>query len=804
MIGIVLVSHSQTLAEGVRELAGQMAPDVTIGVAGGDDDGGIGTSYDKIVAALEEANTGDGAVILYDLGSAKLTAEMVIEMLDPQDAEAVQLVEAPLVEGTLAAATSITSDASLDSIAAAARAAGRSEAGASEAPVAPPPDSGQIERSATLRNPLGLHARPAGAVVRALADLDAQVRIVTDAGAADASSLLSLVGLGATGGDEVRVAGSGADAETAVDRILAMIQDGFGELDDPAPKAPRSDSGAPAPVPDDIGEASAVGDRVLAGQAAAPGGAVGPAVTLAEPEPSLDVDPPDDVEAERARLDGAIADARAALDAPSPAAGEGDESAGIFAAHRALLDDPALVDAARHAIDGGTNAQQAWWTSVTEQRRTLERVGTELVAARAADVLDVGHRVLRALGVAPAVFTPEAGEVVLATDVTPSQLMALHAAHVGAVVTAAGSPTAHAAIIARSLGVPLITGAGAALQRIADGTTLLVDADVGQVTVNPDEEDVQQFRRALAEAEERRQQLRASAHESVMRPDGTRIRVGANVASITDAQAAVRNGADEVGLLRTEFWFTDREDVPTEDEQTQVLTDMLAALGGRAAIVRTMDVGGDKRAPALHLDESRNGFLGQRGIRWCLTHPDIFRTHLRAILRAAGDHRVRLMFPFVTTLQEVRAAKEALRTAAASLAAEGVGHGQPEEVGVMLEIPGAALRAAELADEVDFFSIGTNDLIQYLTAADRTVAEVAHLATAEHAALLQVVDRIVDAARSAQIWVGVCGEIAANPTVAAQLTVAGITELSMTPTAIPAVKWHLRNETGEPVGSVDV
>ena len=808
MIGIVLVSHSATLVDGVRELLAQMAPDVPVAVAGGGDDGGIGTSFDKITAAVDEADSGDGAVVLYDLGSAKLTTEMVLEMLDPERAEGVLLVDAPLVEGALAAATAVTPDTDVATVAAAARSAGGSppEPGDPDARETGPAEA-DVERSVTVRNPLGLHARPAGAVVRALADLQADVRVTASAhpnGAdgqsrsADARSMLALVGLGTTAGDEVTVSARGQDAQTAVDRIVTLIEDGFGEAGDAPADAPGDERAVARAGDESSDEVVAVAaGGMVSGQPAAPGGAMGPAVALVHPDPDLDGGPPDDVDAERRRLDDAISRARAELGS-SGAGGRapaGDREA-IFAAHAELLADPALVDDARQAISADTNAEQAWWAAVSRQRQTLRDIGTELVAARAADVLDVGQRVLRALGVAAPEFVPPAGTVVLAADVTPSEVTRLHEAGAAAVVTSGGSPTAHAAIIARSLGLPMVTGVGGALAGVADGTTLLVDADAGQVTVSPDDESQQRFRARLEAAELHRRRLRAAASEPVVRRDGTRVRIGANVASAADARAAVEHGAEEVGLLRTEFWFTDRADLPTEDDQAAVLVEILDALDGRPAIVRTMDVGGDKRAPALGLDPVRNGFLGQRGIRWCLSRPDVFSPHLRAILRAAANHRVRIMFPFVTTVDEVRAAKAALQAAADSLAADGVEHGPCEQIGIMLEIPGAALRAGEFTDEVDFVSIGTNDLIQYLTAADRTVAEVAHLATPDDAALIDVVSGIVDQTAPAGVDVGVCGEVAADPEMAVRLLDAGVAELSMSPAAIPEVKERLRNAFG--------
>lgn len=812
VIGLVLVSHSSALAEGLGAVVEQMAPDVAVVAAGGGDDGGIGTSFDTIKAAIEEADAGEGALILYDLGSAKLTSEMVLEMLDPDRAGRLRIVDAPLVEGALAAATVITPDVDLDTVAAAARDAAATKSGSPDVggpegggPGVGDPDGGgpgggiaaAASREVRVRNPLGLHARPAGVVTRSLRELEADVRVRTGGASADARSVLALVGLGTKAGDRLTVVADGPDARTAVDRVADLVEEGFGEADgssgtqdaDPVPATTEgtgaedsAPSGAPSPV-----EAGAV----LSGRRASPGGGLGAAAQVQVAAPELPTDAPGDVDDERERLRAAIDRARAAV-----TGGSGSTADEVFAVHQQLLDDPALVTAAVDAVTADRGAARGWWDTVTEQRGILERSGTEFLAARAADVADVGLRVLRELGVEVEEPAPEPGTVVIADDVTPSRVTELHEAGIAALVTTGGSPTSHAAVIARSLGLPMVVGIDPGITGIDDGTRLLVDADAATVTVEPDTEQSDRFRDRLQAAAEERERLRARAHEPVVLPGGRRVRIGANVATAADARAAVEGGAEEVGLLRTEFLFTDRGDVPDEEEQTTTIAATLEALEGRPAVVRTMDVGGDKRAPALGLDPVRNGFLGRRGLRWCLTRPDVFIPHLRAILRASEHHRVRLMFPFVTTAEEIAQARAAVDEAASQLSQEDRGFARPEQIGVMLEVPGAALRAAELAASVDFFSIGSNDLVQYLTAADRTLAEVSDLAGPDNAGLLDVVERVVEAAHGAGIWTGVCGELAADPAWASRLLAAGVDELSMSPAAIPGVKEHLRSREG--------
>jgi phosphoenolpyruvate-protein kinase (PTS system EI component) len=280
-----------------------------------------------------------------------------------------------------------------------------------------------------------------------------------------------------------------------------------------------------------------------------------------------------------------------------------------------------------------------------------------------------------------------------------------------------------------------------------------------------------------------------------MLADGTRITVAANASTAAEARAAAEHGAEGVGLLRTEVAFLNRDDLPSEDEQVAAITGVCAELGDRLVIVRTLDAGGDKPIPALGLDPVRNGFLGVRGVRHSLANPALFRTQLRAILRAAADHRVAVMFPMVTDVSEVRAAKAALEDARSSLAADRLAHGEAEEVGVMVEVPVAALAADELAAEVDFFSIGSNDLVQYVMAADRTLGEVASLYRPERPAVLRLIATVCSAAAGAGRWVGVCGEMAGDPGLAVLLVGLGVRELSMAPAAIPAVKRRLRATT---------
>jgi phosphoenolpyruvate-protein phosphotransferase len=354
------------------------------------------------------------------------------------------------------------------------------------------------------------------------------------------------------------------------------------------------------------------------------------------------------------------------------------------------------------------------------------------------------------------------------------------------IATARGGPTSHAAILARALAIPAVVGLGEAILAVPDGTPLLLDGEAGTVHVDPPSTVADDYRERREAAEERKQAARARALEPAITRDGRRIEVMANLGAPDEAPKAVELGADGVGLLRTEFLFLDRATLPGEDEQAAVYAEIASALDGRPLVVRTLDVGADKPLPALPQEPEDNPFLGRRGIRLALAEPEVLRVQLRAILRAAAAHPIKVMFPMVATLAEYRAARKAFEAERADLGAPTI------EVGIMVEVPAAALTAARFAPEVDFFSIGTNDLAQYTMAAERGNERVADLADGPVPAVLQLVRAVCQAAEPAGRWVGVCGELAGDPAAAALFVGLGVTELSMAPALVPEVKEALR------------
>ena len=796
MVGLVVVSHSASLADGVVELAREMGgEDVRIEAAGGLDDGSVGTDAARVVAAIERAMSDDGVLVLMDLGSALMSAEMATEML--ADGGRVLLSEAPLVEGAVAAAAAARGGSSLEEVAREARGAlamKSSQLGVDEAP--PEEESAPAAADAEARipvlNEIGLHARPAALVVELASRYESDLRLAKAAGGAPVSarSLTGLMTLGARLGDELLATASGPDAREALDALEELARGGFGE-GVVAGDGGRSPEPAPAEKEDEaLREASEPEPgAVLEGIAASPGVTVAAArhlgATPAEP-PEREAEGP---ESERRRLDEGRESARTAIEADRErvAARGAVAEAEIFAAHLALLDDEALLEPALSAIDAGATAEGAWLDAAAAVADTYRGLDAPLLRERAADVTDVGRRVAAAITGAGGDSGPLEEGIVVADELTPAAAAALDPALVRGVATARGTPTAHAAILARALGLPAVVGLGARVLAVPEGAALLLDGDAGSVQVSPPDEVLAAAVERAARATERRAAAREHAREPARTRDGAVIEVAANVDDPAAAAAAVELGAEGVGLLRTEFMFLDRPALPSEDEQAELLGEIARALDGRPLIVRTLDAGADKPLPAVPMEPEANPFLGERGIRLSLARPELFLTQLRAILRVAAEHPLKLMFPMVATEAELEQALAML-----ARAREETGVDAPVETGIMVEVPAAALLSERLARSVDFFSIGTNDLTQYVMAAERGNEHVAPLLAGPQPALLRLVRETVAGADAHGRWVGVCGELAGDAPAAVLLAGLGVRELSMAPPLVPEVKAALR------------
>ena len=789
-VGIVVVSHSRALADAAVALAGEMlhggggsdgsdpADLPALEVAAGADDGGFGTDAVAIGEALTAADRGDGVVVLMDLGSAVLSAELALELVDDEVRERVVLCPAPLVEGLVVAAVSAAGGAPAAEVAAEASGALLAKSGhlgaAPDDAAAPAPVAAGAEETGvfTVGMPHGLHARPAAQLVGALRGLDADVRlrnVTLDGPEVPGASLSRVATLGALQGHEVAVRASGGDAAEAVRRLLALAAADFGESGgQPAAPAPAP-SGHPVPASPGIG----IGPVRAAG--AAP-------VAVPDARPGT----PDE---QRARLDDARAEVRAHLQAVRDRAAReiGAAEAAIFDAQALLLDDPEVLGDTGARLDAGADAARAWADALDDVEERLAAAPDEYLRARAADVRDVRDRVLRALGGAPPGDAGGDG-IVVADELTPAEAAALDPTTTPAVVLAGSSPTAHAAILLRARGVPAVVGVGAALvARAREAAVLAVDGSTGQVVVDPDPPVLADFRDRADALVRRRDEASRRAQEPAVTRDGTTVLVGVNVGSAADATAGV--GADLAGLVRTEFGFLDRHDAPDVDEQEAAYRAIAEAMGGRRITLRTLDVGGDKPLDYLPMPAEANPFLGVRGIRLALSRPALLADQLQAIVRVAHDHPVDVMFPMVTGVDELAAARRALDDAV-----DAVGRGRPEglRVGIMVEVPAAALKSAAFAPDVDFFSIGTNDLTQYTLAAERGNDAVAGLADALDPGVLALVAATASGAGE-DVLVAVCGELAGDEHAAALLIGLGVRELSVAPGSVATVKQAVRD-----------
>ncbi len=803
MVGIVIVSHSNTLAEGVRELAAEMAgPEVKLELAGGlAEEGALGTDAVRVMEAIGRADSGDGVLVLMDLGSAVLSAETALDFLTPEQRESVLLCEAPLVEGAVAAAVAARLGEPLAEVAKEARGGlqGKvAQLGAGE-PAAPGPagTSAPLEEGLTLRldirNPLGLHARPAARFVQTAAGFDANVQVMnltSGRGPASGRSLNGLATLGIRQGHEILVSAHGPQAAAALDALAALAKRDFDEQAAPAtPPTPV----APPAAPPDAGQA-------LTGLPGAPGIVSGPARHFRPLDPEIPTGSSGDPEAEWEALTRALDQVRIEIRTAreSVAARAGDYSAAIFDAHLLFLDDEALLGPARHAIfDDGKNAAEAWHEAAEAVADDYRSLDDEYLQVRAEDLTGVARQVVAALTGVAATGTLSAPGIVVAADLTPADTASLDRELALGIATAAGSATSHSAILARSLGIPAAVGLGEGLLSVPEGAELLLDGDAGTVHVDPDAELAAEYKRRSAERKQAAQSARAAAAEPAVTLDGRRIEVVANIGSPEDVATAIENGAEGVGLLRTEFLFLERDSMPSEDEQVAAYTSVAKGLEGRPLILRTLDVGADKPLPYLPQRPEANPFLGVRGIRLALEQPELLETQLRAVLRTAAEYPLKVMFPMVATLDEYRQAKAVLADVRAGLERAGAPTPDELDVGVMIEVPAAALAAEQFAPEVDFFSLGTNDLTQYTMAAERGNAAVAGLADGLHPSVLRLIRTVAEAASERGKWAGICGELASDPVAVPVLVGLGIAELSANAPAIPAVKQAVRGLDGE-------
>lgn len=781
-VGLVVVSHSRALARAAVALAAEMlhGRPVQIEVAAGLDDTTFGTDAVAIKEAIERADGPAGVVVLMDLGSAVLSAELALDLLaDPTVRERVTLSPAPIVEGLIVAAVAAAGGASRAEVAAEARTALMGKAAHLSTPAEvtaaePQPAADDVVGVFTIENPHGLHARPAARLVSEVRGLDAAValrNLTTGAGPVPAGSLSRVATLAALRGHEVEVRASGPQAQEAVEHLLTLARRRFDEPADttsePALPLPASTQTGPLP--------------------ASPGIAIGPVRRLTYAPVDLVQASVGEPSAEWRRIVESVAAVRREIEHVRVLTTRevGAEEASIFDAHLSLLADAELLADVKTRIGTGVGAVAAWAGCVADVEQEWAGLPDAYLRERAEDVRAVGDQVLRALTGEPARQIAAAG-VLVARDLTPAEAAGLDHDLVSGVVLAQGSPTSHAAILARARDIPVVVAAGREVLTVPEGTTVILDGGSGELRIDPSPELLEEFRARAEGLAQRRAAHLAVAELPAVSRDGTSFVVAANVGSVADARASLAAGADGAGLVRTEFLFLGRSTAPDVAEQRAEYDAIAEAMASRPVTLRTLDVGGDKPLPYLPMPVEANPFLGHRGIRLSLDHPDLLRDQLVAICETARRHPTSVMFPMVSTLGELLEARQVLNEAAGPA-------GLPDglRVGIMVEVPAAAVKIESFLPHVDFVSIGTNDLTQYTLAAERGNGSVAALSDALDPGVLHLIDHVCRGAEG-RVDVAVCGEAASDELAIPVLVGLGVRELSVSPYAVPRVKAAVR------------
>jgi phosphotransferase system enzyme I (PtsI) len=624
----------------------------------------------------------------------------------------------------------------------------------------------------------GLHARPATQFVKLARGFTSAIEVERMGKRADAKSSVRLMLLGVKEQDEVILHIDGADADEALRCLTAFIADADAGC---APPVAAAQVGPPAVQPD--------ADAAPRGMPASEGTALGPAFPFF-PEtllPAAQHVQPADIEKEVARHQAALDTTIGRLRGRASRADE--ETAAIIEALTEVASDPAFLSGTAARIRIGIDAVTATIEAGEEIAQSFEAVDDPYIRARSEDMRSVARNVALTLLGRSEVSLAEipAGAIIIADDLSAWELSTADLSRIGGLVCRGGTPLSHASIMARSHGIPAVVGYTAPIDRLQEVQRLGLDGRTGEVFLDPEEEVSARLGGRIAEETRQKAALEIYRTTHPVTRGGRPIIVAANIGGVKDIDPALRAGAQGVGLFRTEFLFMERKTLPTEDEQTRIYSRVIQAFAPYHVIVRTLDVGGDKPIAGIDFPHEENPFLGWRGVRMCLDRPDVFKPQLRALLRAAVCGPLKVMLPMIADVGEIRAVRGLVTACRAELEREGLDYAA-FELGIMIETPAAALMAEQLAEEVAFFSIGTNDLTQYVMAADRLNPKVAGLNRAEHPAVLRAIEGVCRAGRKAGIPVGVCGEAAARPDLIQTFVEMGVTELSMSPAAIPRAK----------------
>ncbi|MFY5897345.1 phosphoenolpyruvate--protein phosphotransferase [Acinetobacter pittii] len=635
-------------------------------------------------------------------------------------------------------------------------------------------------RSVVLANAHGLHARPATHLVNLTKSFQGDIQVAVDEGNfVSAKSLTRLLALGCKRGQTLRfIAEPETDAVEALDKVILAVQQGLGEEVEPI-QSPDIKIEQSSEIPSHSKPLS-----TNTGIAASSGLAFGP-VHVIKPKVYQYERMGLSVKVEKEKLDIALHAVKNNIHQVI-AKSEVAEIKQIFQAHLEMLDDPDLINGVYQKINLNLSAPAAWHEHIEAAAKEQAALPDRLLAERATDLRDIGDRVLAQLCGEVIIEEPKEPYILIMYDVGPSDVARLNKDRVAGILTAVGGASAHSAIVARALGIPAIVGAGDQVLDIEQKSSLLINGDTGAFILNPNAQQIEQAKQERELQKKIREEAERHSQEPAITLDQHQIEIAANLGKVQATAHAVECGAEAIGLLRTELVFMAHSSAPSEATQEADYRIVLDALAGRPLVVRTLDVGGDKPLPYLPIAEEENPFLGLRGIRLTLRQPELLRQQLIALLKAADDRPLRIMFPMIGRVEEWRAAKAILDEVKATYPCTNL------QVGIMIEVPSAALLAPILAQEVDFFSIGTNDLTQYTLAIDRGHPILSAEADGLHPSILQLIDQTVKAAYKYGKWVGICGELAADPKAVPILMGLGVDELSMSPNSIPLVKAQIR------------
>ena len=878
MFGIVIVSHSRTLAKSLcklaEELSGKKIPVTYAGGVEGKDEV-FGTDATDIMDAVESVYSDDGVIIFADMGSALISSETALDFIDSDKAGNIYISSAPLVEGVISAAVQCSIGTSLKQ--------SLSEAEESllqkieylkkdEEFSAPDKDSNEniISKTScdndrgsrnftgseltektdhdrkitgvfTIKNKNGLHARPAAKLVKAVSESGciAEVSNTTKKrGPVNALSMNRLSTLELVSGDEMLVdaQGNSEESENLLKTIKKLVDDNFGEEESDFfnrgsnsgrknnySKDDSSKSGSNTSLNKELSESTEdssmrIKEKILKNEDAetgkvrpegqsgivvlSPGIALGEVYIIDSSEIDTEIKKCENTDDEIEKLDNAVEKVKSEIRKTVDRVGHrlpGDKMQ-IMETYLFILDDPDLKEKAYLIIrEKNYTAASAWSLSAKAVIERYENIENEYLKTRSADVKDAASRVLKYLvsdhekenRQSPETFIPQ-GAVIAAEKLTPSQVLRFAPDRIGGIILAESNTTSHASILAKSLGIPAI-GGYEKIKQLKTGDIIGLDALNCLVFISPDEKQVS----ALIDAKEifisERRRLQEESVSPAYTKDGKRIKIYANIASVSEAEAAVKNGAEGVGVLRSEFLFLEKNTPPSEEDQFRFFSEIFKIMEGRPVTVRTLDIGGDKIIPYMDLPLEDNPFLGMRGVRIYDSYRDLLKIHIRSILRAGFENDLRIMIPMISQYDECRKAYDLLNEVHNELASENINHIWPVEIGIMIETPSSVIMAKELAGVSDFFSIGTNDLTQYILAAERGNPSLSSYSDPYDPSVLRAVRNTVLAGEAAGIEVSLCGELGGEPQAAPLLIGMGISGLSMNPFKIPAVKKAVRN-----------